>query len=130
MIVSGARKRFVALLLIAAALSLAVIRGGRAEENASAGAALFADRCAGCHGRDGRGGGIGIPLLALVRGAGRPVDFTEARVMEGWPQERVALVIREGGGAVGGSTLMPAYESRLSAAEIADLAAFIRSLSR
>jgi mono/diheme cytochrome c family protein len=129
--VGGAHDRFAARALIAAALlSLAVISGEGAEGNASAGAALFADRCAGCHGRDGRGGGIGIRLLASVRGAGGPVDFTDERVMEDWPQERVALVIREGGKSIRGSTLMPAYEGRLSADEIADLVAFIRSLRR
>jgi mono/diheme cytochrome c family protein len=69
-------------------------------------------------------------MLALVRGEGRPVDFTDRRVMEDWPQERVALVTREGGKALGGSTLMPAYEDRLSAAEIAALVAFIHSLSQ
>jgi mono/diheme cytochrome c family protein len=129
--VSGARKRFVARVLIAAAVfSLAVIRGEAAEGEAPAGATLFADRCAGCHGRDGRGGGVGIRLYAFLRGADRPIDFTDARVMENWPHERLALVIREGGGSVGGSTLMPAYEDRLSADEISNLSAFIRSLSR
>jgi hypothetical protein len=43
---------------------------------------------------------------------------------------RVALVIREGGTSIGGSTLMPAYEDRRSADEISDLVAFIRSLRR
>jgi cytochrome c oxidase cbb3-type subunit III len=121
---------FARALIAAAVLSLAAISSEGAEGNASAGAALFADRCAGCHGRDGRGAGIRIRLLALVRGSGSPVDFTDARVMEDWPQERVALVIREGGESIRGSTLMPAYEGRLSADEIADLVAFIRSLRR
>ena len=61
---SGAVNRFVARVVIAAAvLSLPAIRSEAAGEDASAGAVLFADRCAGCHGRDGRGGGMGIRLL-------------------------------------------------------------------
>ena len=126
---SGAVNRFVARVVIAAAvLSLPAIRGEAAGGDVSAGAAVFADRCAGCHGRDGRGGGMGIRMLAMVRGAGRPVDFTDSRLMEDWPDEWVALVIREGGKAAGGSTLMPSYESRLSAEQASDLVAFIRSL--
>jgi mono/diheme cytochrome c family protein len=125
------RKRFVARVLIAAAvLSLPVIRGEGAEGDVSAGGAIFADRCAGCHGRNGTGGGVGIRLYAFVRGASRPVDFTDARVMENWPQERIALVIREGGKAVGASTLMPAYGDHLSKDEISDLVVFISSLRR
>ena len=131
MIVNGSRKRSVARVLIAAVvLSFPVIRGEGAAGDASSGATLFADRCAGCHGHDGSGGGIGIRMLAMVRGAGRPIDFTDARVMEDWPQERVARVIREGGKSMAGSTLMPAYEDHLSADEISDLVAFISSLRR
>jgi mono/diheme cytochrome c family protein len=110
--------------------SFPVVRGEGAAGDASSGATLFADRCAGCHGHDGTGGGVGIRLYAFVRGASRPVDFTDARVMEKWPQERIALVIREGGKAVGASTLMPAYGDRLSKDEISDLAVFINSLRR
>ena len=104
--------------------------GEGAAGDASSGATLFADRCAGCHGHDGTGGGVGIRLYAFVRGASRPVDFTDARVMEKWPQERITLVIREGGEAVGASTLMPAYGDRLSKDEISDLVVFINSLRR
>lgn len=128
---SGAINRFVARVVIAAAvLSLPAVRSEAAGEDTSAGAVLFADRCAGCHGRDGRGGGMGIRLLAMVRGADRPIDFTDSGVMENWPDEQIARVIREGGKAVGKSTLMPAYEDRLAADKISDLVAFIRSLRR
>ena len=126
---SGAFNRFVARVAIAAALaSLIAARCEAVEGDVSAGATLFADRCAGCHGSDGRGGGIGIRLLAMVRGADRPIDFTDARVMESWSQERLALVIHDGGKAVGRSTLMPAFGDRLSADEISDLIIFIGSL--
>jgi mono/diheme cytochrome c family protein len=127
--VRGVVNRFVARVVIAAAvLSLPAIRGEAAGDDASAGAVLFADRCAGCHGRNGKGGGMGIRLLAMVRGAGGPIDFTDSGVMANWPDERIARVIREGGKAAGGSTLMPAYEDSLAADKISDLVAFIRSL--
>jgi mono/diheme cytochrome c family protein len=116
--------------LVAAAVALTAARGEAAGGDVSTGAALFADRCSGCHGRDGSGGGIGLSVLAFLKGAGRPIDFTDPGVMKSWPADRLALVIRDGGLVVGRSTLMPAFGDRLSADEISDLVVFISSLHR
>jgi cytochrome c oxidase cbb3-type subunit 3 len=101
-----------------------------AAADVGAGAKLFADRCAGCHGADGTGGGMGIRFLAFVRGADRPLDFSDASAMSGWSDDRLALTIAKGGRAVGRSGLMPAYGAELSRDQIADLVAYVRSLAR
>jgi mono/diheme cytochrome c family protein len=95
-----------------------------------AGARIFADHCANCHGSDGKGGGTMIHFLATVRRANLPIDLTNASVMRAWTDEQLAAVIANGGKAMGGSTLMPAYQDKLSAEQIANLVAYIRSLSQ
>lgn len=73
------------------------------------GAAIFGQRCAGCHGGDGSGG-IG-PRLA----AGRVVaDFPD-------PQDQIALVTTGRGG-------MPAFGERLSDDEIAAVVDYTRTV--
>jgi cytochrome c oxidase cbb3-type subunit 3 len=47
--------------------------------DAAAGARLFADRCASCHGQAGAGGGVG-PKLS---GAGLPEPFVRTRIAQG-----------------------------------------------
>jgi cytochrome c oxidase cbb3-type subunit 3 len=50
-----------------------------AAGDAAAGAMLFADRCASCHGQAGAGGGVG-PKLS---GAGLPAAFVRMRIAQG-----------------------------------------------
>ncbi|MGQ0617135.1 MAG: c-type cytochrome [Acidimicrobiia bacterium] len=73
------------------------------------GAEVFANRCASCHGRDG-GGGLG-PALADGRAVER---FGDVATM--------TAVIAQGRGG------MPAFETRLSEAEILAVAEYLRSL--
>lgn len=101
-----------------------------ATANLSAGASVFADHCARCHGSDGKGGGTMIHLLATVRRANLPIDLTSAAVMRAWTDDQLIAVIANGGKAMGGSTLMPAYQDRLSTEQISNLVAYIRSLSK
>jgi mono/diheme cytochrome c family protein len=72
-------------------------------------AALFADRCAGCHGPDG-GGGRG-PQLSDGRAAARFPDI-----------EDQIVVVTDGRGG------MPAFGGRLSPDEIRAVVAFSRTL--
>ena len=73
------------------------------------GAAVFADRCAGCHGPDG-GGGTGPQL-------------SDGRVAAAFPNiEDQIVVVTEGRGG------MPAFGDRLSADEISAVVAFSRTL--
>ena len=80
--------------------------GAAAEIDA---AALFADRCAGCHGPDG-GGGVGPQL-------------SDGRVAAEYPDiEDQIVVVTDGRGG------MPAFGTRLSSDEIRAVVAFSRTL--
>jgi mono/diheme cytochrome c family protein len=114
------------VLLTAATPSVSPV----ATADLPAGARIFADHCANCHGSDGKGGGTMIHFLATVRRANLPIDLTSTSVMRAWTDEQLAAVIANGGKAMGGSTLMPAYQDKLSAEQIANLVAYIRSLSQ
>ena len=78
---------------------------------------LFVQRCARCHGRDGRG----ATKLGEIVGA---PDFTDADWWEeGVSDERLKWAIAEGKGE------MPAFAKKLTRAEIAALAAYVREFA-
>jgi mono/diheme cytochrome c family protein len=77
--------------------------------NADNGAAIFAQNCSGCHGQNAEGGGVG-PTLVSAEMKGQNDDFFRQVILSG----------RSG-------TAMPAWEGRLSAQEIEDVIAFLRS---
>ncbi len=86
--------------------------------SAGNGAKLFADKCAGCHGIDGKGN----------KALGSR-DFTDVARMEGLKDERLKAVILDGGMAHGLSSLMPAFKGQLSDAEVTALIAHLRGFS-
>jgi hypothetical protein len=55
--------------------------------------------------------------------------LTKKGYIEQVPDEYLALVILEGGVAVGKSSYMPSWKSKLNEKDVQDLIAFIRSLS-
>ena len=73
------------------------------------GATLFTANCAGCHGENAQGGSIG-PTLVSAELKAQDDDFYRQVISNG----------REG-------TAMPAWEGRLSAQDIEDVIAFLRS---
>ena len=84
------------------------------------GAKLYKRLCTGCHGADGRGGAhTFMPHVAKL---------TEKGYIDKIPDEYLELVISKGGVAVGKSSYMPAWESTLSAQDIKNIIAHIRSL--
>jgi mono/diheme cytochrome c family protein len=92
----------------------------RAEGDAAHGSTLFTRLCAGCHGKDGRGGAhTFMPHVDTL---------TKKGYIDQMPDEYLAFVIGEGGEAAGKSAYMPAWKSKLSEQDIADLIAHIRSL--
>src|SRR5688500_8274301 len=112
------------LLRAATALALAVCvicpTAGRAQSNVAHGESLFAQFCAGCHGKDGRGGAhTFMPHVDTL---------TKKGYIEQVPDETLAYVIAEGGVAVGKSSYMPSWKSKLSAEDMEDIIAFIRTL--
>ncbi|HKO39575.1 MAG TPA: c-type cytochrome [Solirubrobacterales bacterium] len=72
--------------------------------DAAAGASIFAENCAGCHGEDGHGGPGGPDLTSM------PLAQTEEGTVE---------QVTNGGGG------MPAFGEQLSEQEISDVAAFV-----
>jgi mono/diheme cytochrome c family protein len=79
--------------------------GGDADN----GATIFAQNCAGCHGENAEGGAVG-PTLVSADLKAQDDDFYREVILNG----------RSG-------TAMPAWEGRLSAQDIEDVIAFMRS---
>jgi mono/diheme cytochrome c family protein len=77
--------------------------------DAEKGAAVFAQNCAGCHGANAEGGSVGPSLVAAQLKAESDQFFRDTIT----------------NGVAG--TAMPAWGGRLSAQEIADVIAFVRS---
>lgn len=78
---------------------------------------LFADRCARCHGRDGRGA---TKLGEMVKAP----DFTDADWWKGGVTDaRLRASIADGKGE------MPAFGRKLSRSEISSLAAYVRGFA-
>jgi mono/diheme cytochrome c family protein len=119
---------FVALLLFAGHLlhsSSARARQQKQEEAAaspsgqsSRAKTLFAERCARCHGADGRGQTVIGEMLDVP-------DFTDANWWkEGMSDKRFANSITHGKGE------MPAFGKKLSKHEISTLAAYVRRFGK
>ncbi len=89
-------------VLLAAALSLAAA-AARADSG------VYLRKCANCHGKDGNPSEIGKKM-------GVKVGLTQTKLSEA---EIVALVS-------GGKGKMPAYKEKLSEAEIASVAKFVK----
>jgi mono/diheme cytochrome c family protein len=77
--------------------------------DAAKGAEIFAQNCASCHGENAQGGSIG-PSLVTAELKAQSDDFFRQTILNG----------RAG-------TAMPAWEGRLSAQDIEDVIAFLRS---
>lgn len=99
-------------------------KGGIATANLQNGKKIFETTCAPCHGIEGKGNGPAAGGLNP-----KPRNFTDAAVMEKLSDEHIFKTIREGGGAVGKSPLMPA-QPQLSDPEIWDLVAYVRTFAQ
>jgi mono/diheme cytochrome c family protein len=91
--------------------------------NATAGREVHVASCAKCHGPGGKGDGPAGKLLKT-----KPADWTDKARMNKMSDSDLFNVIKNGGGSVGKSKLMPAWAGKLSDQEINDVIAFIRSL--
>lgn len=98
-------------------------RGQKHQPDSENGKNLFLGTCAPCHGEGGKGDG---PAAAGLDP--KPRDFTDKSIMSKLSDEHIAKTIRQGGAAVGKSPVMPAHP-QFSDEEIADLVAYVRSLS-
>jgi mono/diheme cytochrome c family protein len=90
----------------------------RAAGEAERGELLYQRYCAGCHGADGQGGAKNfMPHVGALTKKGY-VDLLE--------DDYLAMVIAEGGEAVGKSAFMPSWKTTLSKQDIADVIGYIR----
>lgn len=103
-------RRYV-LSAVATALALAVALPAAAAPD---GKALFEQKCALCHGKNG---------VAKPAGKGS-MNFNDPAFQKAWSLDAIAKVTAEGKGK------MPAYRSKLSAEEIRAIAAHVKTLAK
>ncbi len=91
-----------------------------AEGDALQGAKLYKRYCRGCHGEDGRGGAhTFMPHIE---------NLTKKGYIEFLPDSYLYTAIADGGEAIGKSSYMPAWKSKLSDREVKDIIAHIRAM--
>ena len=105
-------------------IGLAFACGNVAAAAGAAGERDYATYCAPCHGP--RGGGDG-PLAAML--VPKPAVHSDAAFMNALSDEYLLRLLKEGGPAVGKSSLMGAWGKNFSEQRICDLVAFMRSLA-
>lgn len=90
------------------------------EGDAATGARLYKRYCRGCHGEDGRGGAhTFMPHIE---------NLTKKGYIELLPDSYLYTAIADGGVAIGKSTYMPAWKSKLSDRDVKDIIAHIRAM--
>lgn len=89
-----------------------------------AGASMYAQYCATCHGAGGKGDGPAATALVP-----KPADHTDSQYMGSLSDEHLYRVIEKGGAAVGKSPLMTAWAGVITDQQIRDLIAHLRALS-
>ena len=115
---------FVSFLLAA---SMAMCGAAVAQSDVARGTKLFAANCARCHGRGGKGDGSD---LIKLQAAVSPDDFTDRETNRELTDKVIVSMITRGGEANGKSRIMPAFGTKLSAQQVRELLAFIRSLPK
>ena len=89
----------------------------------SGGAAIYEQRCAACHGTQGKGDGPNAAYLDRP-----PARHADASQMRTRTDDRLFDAIFAGGAIMGGSARMPAFGETLTTAEIQSLVKYIRQL--
>lgn len=90
------------------------------SEQLAEGQAIYAQRCADCHGKNGAGDGSQAAALAA-----RPVDWIQPAVLMNRSDQELANAILNGQGSS-----MPAYSSALSQDQALAAAAYLRKLAQ
>jgi mono/diheme cytochrome c family protein len=116
---------FLEMVTVTIFLALAALASGDAAAAGAAGERDYATYCAPCHGP--RGGGDG-PLAAML--VAKPARHSDAAFMNALSDEYLLRLLKQGGPALGKSSLMGAWGRTLSEEQLRDLVAFMRSLAR
>jgi len=97
----------------------------QAAGTADNGKHLYQALCTQCHGIKGRGDGVNASTMEV-----KPRDHTDAKEMGARTDADLFKAIKFGGKAVNKSILMPNWDANLSDAEITDIVAYLRALSK
>lgn len=108
------------ILLLAYAMGPA----GVSAQNVAEGKNLYNTYCTSCHGDQGKGDGVAARSLPV-----KPADHTNNAVMSQLSDKYLTDIIAKGGSAVNKSGFMPAWGSSLNPKQVADIVAYVRSLS-
>jgi len=106
--------------------ALATPAAGYAADLAK-GRKIIVEHCEKCHGRTGKGDGT---MLKRIKADVKPADWTKKTEMAKWSDADLAKIITQGGQQAGHSKVMPSFGEKLSAADVADVVAYIRSLAK
>ena len=93
-------------------------------QDAAAGKEIYEQYCALCHGPQGKGDGS---LSANLDP--KPRNHTDGAYMNTLTDAHLLKVVGEGGAAAGLSPIMPAWKDIISAQQIQDVVAFVRTLA-
>lgn len=115
--------RYVVVVLATAAAVLSGTVGAAESADIEAGKALYEQRCAPCHGPDGK---ANTPTAQALQPP--PRDHTDGVYMNGLSDNHLFRVIKEGGPAVGKSPIMPP-QFDLKDDQLNDVVAFLRTLA-
>lgn len=107
-----------------AGAALLLLLRSTANADLEHGKRLYQENCVPCHGESGKGDGAGARSLPV-----RPADHTNGAAMNGRSDGFLRDVISKGGGAMGLSSFMPAWQGLFKDNEILDLVSYIRSLA-
>ena len=114
---------YVVVFLATAAATLCGIAGHAESADIEAGKALYEQRCAPCHGPDGK---ANTPTAKALQPP--PRDHSDGAYMNALSNDHLFRVIKEGGPAVGKSPIMPP-QFDLKDDQLQNLVAFVRTLA-
>ena len=117
-------QRGVVVFLILVVFGVIEPMDGAAQQGAlESGKQLYQQRCAPCHGSDGK---ANTPTAQALNP--KPRDHTDGSYMNVLSSEHLFKAIKQGGTAVGKSPIMPP-QADLSEQQVHDIIAFVRSLA-
>lgn len=122
MVRCGRRGLAVCVMIVGLSMTWGSLQAAE-KGNVEAGKQLYEQRCAPCHGPDGK---ANTPTAQALNP--KPRDHTNGAYMNALSHEHLAKVIKQGGTAVGKSPIMPP-QSDLNDQQIQDVIAFVRAIA-
>jgi mono/diheme cytochrome c family protein len=119
----GQRWVVVAFLTLVMFSAMGVTGSVAQQGGLESGKQLYQQRCAPCHGPDGK---ANTPTAQALNP--KPRDHTDGSYMNTLTNDHLMKVIKQGGAAVGKSPIMPP-QADLSDKQMEDVIAFVRSLA-